>query len=226
MKTISIAGSALMLCTSAMAGFNLSIEKDVFELGITASIVDNTYLFIGTDSTEWLGVGIGYHTFITPSWKVNGYYEYGLENDWLLNEMVGIDGIKTNTHFYDISATRYFDNYSAKIGVTTEFVRNGFTWLTVDDANKYSAYLGMAKYFDNIYLAGRYEYHYAQDKSDMVDFNQGAANEWELSIGAMRPIWDRFYPYGKLTAFSPNGTYYGMNSVNYSWSVGGMISWK
>lgn len=226
MKTISIAGSALILCTSAMAGFNLSIEKDVLELGVTASVVDNTYLFIGTDTTQWLGVGIGYHTFLSPAWKVNAYYEYGLESDWLLDEMAGIDGVKTNTHFHEVSATRYFEHSSAKIGITTELIRNGFTWLTVDNANHYSAYIGAAKYFDKIYLAGRYEYHYAQDKSDMIDFNQGSANEWEVSIGAMRPVWSKVYPYGKITSFSPNGIYYGMNSVEYSWTVGGMISWN
>ena len=223
MKNISVACGAMMLCASAVAGIDLSIEKDVVELGVTASVSDSTYLFIGGDTDQWVGIGIGYHKFLNPRWKVNAYYEYGLENDWLMDELVGVDGVKTHTHLFELSAIRYFKNYSAKIGVTNEYIRNGFTWMTVDNANKYSGYLSVAKYFQHIYLSGKYEYHYAQDKSDMIDFNQGQASEWELSTGTMRPIW-KVYPYAKISAFSPNGTYYGMENVDISWTMGGRVS--
>lgn len=223
MNNISIACSAMMLCTSAIAGIDISIEKDVLELGVTASVTDNAYLFIGGDTDEWIGIGLGYHTFLTPQWKANAYYEYGLENDWLVDEILGIDGVKTHTHFIELSATRYFEKYAAKFGVTNEYVRNGFTWITVDNANKYSGYASLVKYFKHLYVSGKYEYHYAQDKSDMTDFNQGQANEWELSIGPMRPIW-KVYPYAQISAFSPNGTYYGMNKTDFNWTIGGRIS--
>lgn len=223
MKTTSMACSAMMLCGSALAGMDLSIEKDVVELGVTASITNNSYLFIGTDSDEWLGVGVGYHTFINSQWKLNAYYEYGQTNDWLMDEMTGVDGIKTHSHQLELSATRYFTGYSAKFGVTNEYIRNGFTWITVDDANKYSAYASLAKYFDHVYLAGKYEHHYAKDKSDMVDFNQGQASEWELSVGTMRPIW-KIYPYAQITMLSPIGTYYGVTQAELNWTVGGRLS--
>lgn len=223
MKTISIACSAMMLCGSAFAGIDLSIEKDVVELNVTASVTPNTYLFIGGDSDEWVGIGLGYHTFVNPEWKLNAYYECGLENDWLMDEMLGVDGVKTHTHFFDLSATRYFEGYSAKVGITNEYVRNGFTWLTVDDANKYSGYASVAKYFTHVYVSGKYEYHYAVDKSDMIDFNQGQANEWEVSMGTMRAIW-KVFPYAQVSAFSPNGTYYGMKNTEFSWTLGGRIA--
>lgn len=213
----------MMLCTSAIAGMDLSIEKDVVEISVTASVTDNSYLYIGGDSDSWVALGVGYYAYIDRNWKLASYYEYGLKDDWLLEELAGIDGVKTNTHFVELSATRFWDGYSAKVGVTSEFVRNGFTWITVDDANKYSTYFAVAKYFQHTYLTSRFEYHYAKDKSDMVDFNQGQAGEWEISLGTMRPIW-RVYPYAKVSAFSPNGTYYGMNSTEYSWGVGGRLS--
>ncbi len=72
------------------------------------------------------------------------------------------------------------------------------------------------------YVIGKYEYHSAVDKSDMVDFNQGHASEWELT-GTMRSIW-HVYPYAKLSAFNPNGTYSGIDKTNYSWTVGSRIS--
>ncbi|WP_232772400.1 hypothetical protein [Psychromonas sp. Urea-02u-13] len=93
----------------------------------------------------------------------------------------------------------------------------------MDDANKYSAYFATAKYFKHAYVIGKFEYHYAQDKSDMVDFNQGQASEWELTTGTMRSIF-HLYPYAKISAFSPNGTYYGINNTDYSWTVGARIS--
>jgi hypothetical protein len=223
MKTISITCSAMMLCTSAFAGIDLSIEKDVIEIGVTATVTDNTYLYIGGDSNEWLGIGVGYHQFVNSNWKLDSYYEFSLEDDWLMGELAGVDGVKTKTHLIDLSAIRFFDGYSAKFGVTSEFVRNGFTWMTVDDANRYSAYFAAAKYFQHAYVIGKFEFHYAEDKSDMIDFNQGSANEWEISIGTMRPIL-HIYPYAKVSAFSPNGTYYGMDDIDYSWTIGGRIS--
>ena len=213
----------MMLCFPAFAGINLSIEKDVSELNISASVNDHIYLSIGADTDDWIGIGAGYQTFLTPSLSVNAYYEYGLYDDWLLNEVADIDGVKTSSHKVDISVNQYFRSYSLKAGVTAERVRNGFTWLTVDDANKYSAYLGAARYFEQVYLAGRYEHHYATDESDMRDFNQGHANEWELSIGTMKPIW-HLYPYAKLSLFAPNGTYYGMKSQNVTWTLGASLS--
>lgn len=212
-----------MLCTSAIAGIDLSIEKDVVEIGVTAAVTKNTYLYIGGDSDNWTGIGLGYHTFINSNWKLASYYEYGLRDDWVLEELVGIDGVKTKTHLIDLSATRFFDGYSAKLGVISEFVRNGFTWITVDDANKYSTYFAGAKYFQHTYLTTRFEYHYAEDKSDMLDFNQGQASELEFSIGTMRPVW-HIYPYAKISAFAPHDTYYGMTETNYSWTVGGRMS--
>ncbi|XDF78448.1 hypothetical protein AAFX60_004655 [Aliivibrio fischeri] len=223
MKTISMTCSAMMLCTSAIAGIDLSIEKDVVEVGVTAAVTNNTYLYIGGDNDNWVGLGIGYHKFVNPRWKLASYYEYGIRDDWLMSEVVGIDGVKTNTHFVELSAARFFDGYSAKFGVTSEFVRNGFTWITVDDANKYSTYFAAAKYFQHTYITSRLEYHYAEDKSDMLDFNQGQAAEWELSIGTMRPVW-HIYPYAKVSAFNPNRTYYGMTETEYSWTVGGRMS--
>ncbi|MGF1720774.1 hypothetical protein L4D20_12115 [Vibrio kyushuensis] len=223
MKTISMVCGAMMLCSPAFAGFDLSVEKDVIEIGVTASVTDNTYLYIGADSDEWIGMGLGYHTFVSPRWKLSSYYEYGIKNEWLLDETLGVDGVKTNTHLLELSASRFFKGYSTKFGVTGELVRNGFTWLTVDDANKYSAYIAGAKYLQYVYIAGKFEYHYAQDKSDMIDFNQGQASEYELSLGTMKPIW-RISPYVKVSAFSPNGTYYGMENTDYSWSVGARLS--
>ncbi len=223
MKNISIVCSVMMTCSTAMAGINLSIEKDVSEINISASVTDEIYLSIGADTDDWLGVGVGYSTFLTPNLSINAYYEYGLYDDWLMSEIAEIDGVKTKSHLIDLSMTRYFSDFSLKAGVTAERIRNGFTWLTVDDTNQYSAYLGAAKYYRHIYLAGRYEHHYATDKSDMIDFNQGHANEWELSIGTMKPIW-RLYPYAKVSLFSPNGRYYGMQDSDLSWSVGAAIS--
>lgn len=212
-----------MLCTSAVAGIDLSIEKDVVEIGVTAAVTDNTYLYIGGDSDEWIGIGVGYHKFVNQNWKLASYYEYGHSDDWLLGELAGIDGVKTKTHLIELSATRFFQGYSAKFGVTSEFVRNGFTWITVDDANKYSTYLAAAKYFEHAYLTGKFEYHYADDKSDMVDFNQGQASEFEVTAGTMRSYW-KVFPYAKISAFSPNGTYYGMDKTDYNWTIGGRVS--
>ncbi|GLO62545.1 hypothetical protein MACH09_30530 [Vibrio sp. MACH09] len=212
-----------MCCIPAIAGIDLSVEKDVVEIGVTAAVTSNTFLFIGGDSDSILETGIGYHKFVNRNWKLSSYYQYGLKNDWLMNEIAGVDGVKTNTHLIDLTATRYFEHYSAKFGVTSEVIRNGFTWLTVDDANKYSSYFAVAKYFQHTYLTGKYEYHYAEDKSDMVDFNQGRASEWELSMGTMRPLW-HIYPYAKISALSPNGTYYGMDKTEYNWTIGGRLS--
>lgn len=223
MKIISISCSALMLCTSAFGGIDLSIEKEVVEIGVTAAVTNNTYLYIGGDTDNWIGIGIGYHKFINRNWMLASYYEFGLSDDWLLDELAGIDGVKTNTHLFELSATRFFDGYSTKFGVTSEFVRNGFTWITTDNANKYAAYFAVAKYFQHIYMTNRFEYHYAEDKSDMVDFNQGQAAEWELSIGTMQPVL-HIYPYAKVSIFRPNDTYYGMNDIDYRWTVGGRIS--
>ncbi|CAH0525686.1 hypothetical protein [Vibrio hippocampi] len=223
MKTISMACGAVMLCSSAFAGIDLSIERDVVELGVTAPVTDNTYLYIGGDSSEWVGMGLGYHAFISPRWKIDSYYEYGIKNDWLLSEMVGADGVKTNTHLVKLSASRFFNGYSVKFGVTGEFIRNGFTWITVDDANKYSAYVAGAKYLQHVYLSSKFEYHYSQDKSDMVDFNQGQASEYELSLGTMKSIFNVF-PYATVSALVPNGVYYGMNKADYSWTIGGRLS--
>ncbi|WP_375322069.1 hypothetical protein [Aliivibrio logei] len=213
----------MMFCTSALAGIDLSIEKDVVEVGVTAAVTQNTYLYIGGDNENWVGVGIGYHAFVNSNWKLASYYEYGLKDDWILEELAGIDGVKTKTHFVELSATRFFDGYSTKFGVTSEFVRNGFTWITVDDANKYSTYISGAKYFQHAYISSRFEYHYADDKSDMLDFNKGQASELELSIGTMRPIW-HVYPYAKVSSFNPNKSYYGMTDTNYNWTVGGRVS--
>ncbi|ROV61099.1 hypothetical protein EGH82_06375 [Vibrio ponticus] len=223
MKTISIACSAMMLCFPAMAGINISIEKDVSELNLSASVTDNIYLSIGADTDDWVGIGAGYQTFITPSLTLNAYYEYGLYDDWLLNEVADIDGVKTKSHKIDLSLNRYFASFSLKAGLTAERVRNGFTWLTVDDANKYSVYLGTAHYFEHAYLAGRYEHHYATDESDMLDFNQGHANEWEISVGTMKPIW-HVYPYAKVSLFTPNGTYYGLENNEVTWTLGASLS--
>ncbi|MDD9156524.1 hypothetical protein PVK64_10020 [Aliivibrio sp. S4TY2] len=223
MKTISIICSAMMLCSSAIAGIDLSIEKDVVEVGVTAAVTKNTYLYIGGDNDNWVGLGIGYHQFVNQNWKLASYYEYGLKDDWLMSEVAGIDGVKTKTHFIELSATRFFDGYSTKVGMTTEFVRNGFTWITVDNANKYSGYVSAAKYFQHAYITSKYEFHYAEDRSDMLDFNQGQASELEFSIGTMRPVW-HIYPYAKISAFTPHDTYYGMTETEYSWNVGGRLS--
>lgn len=213
----------MVLCSSALAGIDLSIEKDVVELGVTASVTDNTYLYVGGDSDEWLGVGLGYHTFVSPVWKLNAYYEHGISNDWLLSEMFEIDGVKTNTHLIELSASRFYKSRSLKFGVTSEFVRNGFTWITVDNANKYSAYIAGASYYNHIYVTGKVEHHYAEDKSDMLDFNQGQANQYEISIGTMQPIYN-LHPFAKVTAFSPVDSYYGMDKTDYSWTVGARLS--
>ncbi|ANU35604.1 hypothetical protein RJD38_03150 [Vibrio scophthalmi] len=223
MNKISLAIACLGLAGSVSAAVNFSLEKDFVEIGLSAALTERSYLFVGADSDDWLGVGIGYKYQPNPHWRLHAYYEYGLYDDWLLNDMADIDGVKTKSHLVDLSATRYWQQYSLKAGVTAERVRNGFTWITVDDANKYSAYAGIARYFQHIYLSGRYEHHYATDESDMIDFNQGHANEWEVSIGTMKPIW-HFYPYAKVGLFSPNGSYYGMTNSEVTWTIGGAFS--
>ncbi|MCF8779428.1 hypothetical protein LZU85_11525 [Vibrio sp. IRLE0018] len=223
MSKKAMAFCCLIISEAVQAGFNVSIEKDLIELSVSAAITEQSYLYIGTDSNEWLGVGVGYQHRLSSKWTTNAYYEFGLENDWLMNDMLEVDGVKTKSHFLDFSTTRRFDDYSIKMGITGEFTRNGFTWITVDDSDKYSIYASAAHYFQHIYLTGRYEHHYAIDRSDMIDFNQGHANEWEFSIGTMRSIWT-IYPYLKATILSPNGTYYGSQNTSVNWTVGGSIS--
>ena len=223
MKKISIVAACLAVAGPAPAAINFSVEKDFVEIGLNAPLTDDSYLFVGADSDDWLGVGIGYQYQPNPYWRLNAYYEYGLYDDWLMNEVAEIDGVKTSSHMVDLSASRFWQQYSIKAGITAERVRNGFTWLTVDDANKYSAYAGVAHYFQHVYLSGRYEHHYATDESDMLDFNQGHANEWEVSIGTMMPIW-HFYPYAKVSLFTPNGTYFGLEKSQITWTVGGAFS--
>lgn len=201
----------------------MSIEKDVLEIGVTAAVNPSSYLYIGADSNEWLAVGLGYHKFTSPSWKVAAYYEYGLANDWLMDEMVGVDGVKTKTNMLELTATKYLNRYSVKFGAKTERIRNGFTWITVDDADKYAVHVGAAHVFKHLYLSGKYEHHYAIDRSDMLDFNQGRASEWELSLGSVKPIW-RLFPYAKLSALLPHGKYYGSEKTTYSWTFGGRLS--
>jgi hypothetical protein len=150
-------------------------------------------------------------------------YEYGISNDWLLSEMFEIDGVKTNSHLFELSASRFFKRHSLKFGVSSELIRNGFTWITVDNANKYSAYVAGATYYNHVYVTTKVEHHYAVDKSDMLDFNQGQANQYEISLGTMKPIW-QVYPFAKITAFSPVDTYYGMEKTDYSWTVGARLS--
>ncbi|WP_217495092.1 hypothetical protein [Vibrio sonorensis] len=216
---------AVVFSAPLYAAINISIEKDLIELGLTASVTDNTYISIGADTDDWIGLGAGYQTFLSPDLRLSAYYEYGLYDDWLMKDIAGIDGVKTQSHQIDLSATQYFDGFSVKGGVTAERIRNGFTWLTVDDANNYSAYIGTAHYFNHLYISGRYEHHFAVDKSDMTDFNQGHANEWELTLGTMKPLW-RFYPYAKMTVLDPNGTYYGLSNSEVSWKIGGSFSFK
>ncbi|MDA0149117.1 hypothetical protein [Vibrio sp. LaRot3] len=225
MNKLSIVSIAAISLASlpTQAAINFSIEKDFAELGLTAPLNDNSYLFVGADTDDWLGVGIGYKLQASPFLHFNFYYEYGLYDDWLMKEIADIDGVKTKSHKAEMSVNRFWHKHSVKAGVTAEAVRNGFSWLTVDDANKYSAYLGIARYFEHVYLSGRYEHHYATDQSDMVDFNQGHANEWEVSIGTMKPIFN-FYPYAKVSLLDPNGTYYGMNNSNVTWTIGGAFS--
>ena len=132
-------------------------------------------------------------------------------------------GSKTNSHQVDLSVTRYFKHSSIKLGATSEYVRNGFTWLTVDDVNRYSAYISATRYFEHVYLSSKYEHYLAIDKSDMEDFNQGYANVWELSLGSMHSIL-KFYPYAKVSIFDPNGTYYGQSSSDVTFSINGTFS--
>lgn len=214
-----------MLSASAMAGIDISIEKDVLEVGVNASVTDNTYLFIGGDTDGWVGIGIGYHQFLDREWKANIYYEYGLEEEWLLNELANIDGAKTHNHLFELSATRYLENYSTKLGITTELVRNGFTWLTVDNANKYSMYMGVSYYLKHVYLSTKYEHYIAVDKSDMQNFNQGHANIWEFSLGTIKSFYN-FFPYVKVSVFDPNGTYYGLSNSDVTLSINGTFSFR
>ncbi|HAU8283871.1 TPA: hypothetical protein I7151_12895 [Vibrio vulnificus] len=223
MSKKAMAFCCLVISEAVQAGFSVSIEKDLIELGVSAAVTDQSYLYIGADSNEWLGIGVGYQHRLSSQWTANAYYEFGLENDWLMTDALEVDGVKTKSHFLDFSTTRLFDDYSTKLGITGEFTRNGFTWITVDDSDKYSMYASVARYFQSLYVTGRYEHHYAIDRSDMIDFNQGHANEWEFSIGTMRSIW-KIYPYLKANVLSPNGTYYGSQSTNISWSMGGTIS--
>ncbi|RJX74329.1 hypothetical protein DZ860_04170 [Vibrio sinensis] len=223
MYKLSIAAACLLFTGHSAAAVNFSIEKDFVEIGLTAPLTDESYLFIGADSDDWIGIGVGYQYQTAAHWRLNAYYEYGLYDDWFIEEVTSIDGIKTSSHMIDLSASLFWQKYSFKSGVTAERIRNGFTWITIDDTNKYSVYTGAVRYFEHIYLAARYEHHYATDESDMLDFNQGHANEWEVSIGTMKPIW-HFYPYAKVGLFSPNGTYFGMESSQVTWTIGGAFS--
>jgi len=222
MKKLSIACLATMLSAASYADVTVSIEKDFFELGLYASLTDNSFLFVGADTDGWLGVGTGYRHNFNHQWRMDAYYEYGLYDDWLMHE-VGIDGVKTTSHQIDLSVTRYFEHTSLKVGATAEYIRNGFTWLTVDDVNKYSAYVGATRYFEHVYVAAKYEHYMAIDQSDMEDFNQGHANVWELSLGSMHSIF-KFFPYVKVSVFDPNGTYYGLTNSNVTFSINGTFS--
>ncbi|NOH79061.1 hypothetical protein F0231_04810 [Vibrio sp. RE86] len=224
MKKLSIACLAGLISHSAMANITVSIEKDFLEFGIYAPLFDEAYLFVGADTDDWLGVGVGYYYDINPQWKLGAYYEYGLYDDWLMHE-VGIDGVKTSSHQVDLSATHYFTKSAAKIGITAEHVRNGFTWITVDDVDKYSIYLSASHYLQHVYFTGKYEHYLAIDQSDMEDFNQGHANIWELSIGSMHPLFN-FYPYTKVSVFDPNGTYYGQRNSDVTFSINGTFSFR
>lgn len=224
MKKHSIAALALALSHTATANVTVSIEKDFLEIGLYASLFDDVYLFVGADSDDWLGVGVGHRYEINPQWRLSSYYEYGLYDDWLMHE-VGIDGVKTTSHQIDLSATRYFKQASVKFGTTAEYIRNGFTWLTVDDVNKYSLYLGASYYFEHLYLSSKVEHYYAVDKSDMENFNQGHANVWELSLGSMHSIFN-FYPYAKVSVFDPNGVYYGQSNSDVTFSINGTFSFR
>lgn len=223
MKTLSIFTMAMLLSFPALSGLDVSIEKDVIELNATANVSRNTYLFIGADSNDWMGLGLGYHQFVSKEWKVASYYEFGLANDWLMDELAGIDGVKTRSHLIELSMTRFFERYSIKFGTKSEFVRNGFTWLTVDNANKFSAFVGASSAYSYVYFSAKYEYHYSIDKSDMENFNQGNASKFEISLGASKPIL-YVYPYVKVSAFVPHGTYYGTDLVSYSWTLGGRLN--
>lgn len=223
MNKIAIAMIVLMLSTSSVAGIDISFKKDVLEIGVTANVYNNSYLYVGADSADWAAVGLGYQRFVSQTWKVAGYYEFGLVNDWLMNEVVGVDGVKTKKHRLEFMATKYNQNYSTRFGVKSEFIRNGFTGITVDDANKYSGQFGLARIFKHIYLSGKYEYHYAVERSDMLDFNQGRASEWEISIGGTRPIL-RLYPFASVSALVPHGIFYGSEDVDYSWTLGARLT--
>ncbi len=223
MKRLSIA-SLVLLSAQANSDVTVSIEKDFFELGLYASLFDNSYLFVGADTDDWLGVGIGYRHELSKQWRLDAYYEYGLYDDWLMHE-IGVDGVKTSSHQVDLSATRYFQSSAFKFGITAEHIRNGFTWLTVDDVNRYSAYLGYSYYFEHVYVASKYEHYMAIDQSDMEDFNQGHANVWELSLGSMHSFFN-FYPYAKVSVFDPNGTYYGQTNSDITFSINGTFSFK
>ena len=93
MKKLSIACLASVLSTAAAADVTVSIEKDFFELGLYASLSENAFLFVGADTDGWLGVGTGYRHNFNLQWRMDAYYEYGLYDDWLMQE-VGVDGVK------------------------------------------------------------------------------------------------------------------------------------
>lgn len=224
MNKLSIACLACTLSTASYADVTVSIEKDFFELGLYATLTDNSFLFVGADTDDWLGVGAGYRHNFNHQWRMDAYYEYGLYDDWLMHE-VGIDGVKTSSHQIDLSVTRYFEKTSLKVGGTGEHIRNGFTWLTVDDVNKYSAYVSATRYFKHVYVGAKYEHYKAIDQSDMEDFNQGHANVWELSLGSMHSVFN-FYPYAKVSVFDPNGVYYGLSNSDITFSINGTFSFR
>ena len=224
MKKLSIVCLASLLSSPALADVTVSIEKDFLEIGLYAPLFDNTYLFVGADTDDWLGVGLGFRHDFNQQWRLNAHYEYGLYDDWLMHE-IGVDGVKTSSHQLDLSLTRYLKHASLKIGATGEHIRNGFTWLTVDDVNKYSVYLGAAYYFEHVYLSSKYEHYLAVDKSHMEDFNQGHANVWEFSLGSMHSLFN-FYPYVKVSVFDPNGVYYGQSNSDVTFSINGTFSFR
>ncbi|WP_117235328.1 hypothetical protein [Vibrio maerlii] len=224
MKRLPLTLLLSSISSASLADVTVSVEKDFFELGLYASLFDNSYLFVGADTDDWLGVGVGYRYDVNQRWRLSAYYEYGLYDDWLMHEL-GIDGVKTSSHQLDLGATRYFTQSAINLGITGEHVRNGFTGLTVDDVDRYSAYVGYSYYFEHVYLSSKYEHYMAIDKSDMKDFNQGRANVWELSVGSMKSFY-KFFPYAKVSIFDPNGSYYGLTNSDVTFSINGTFSFK
>lgn len=198
----------------ALAGFNFSYADEIVELGYSVDIKDNSYLYLGADSSNWFAVGYGHSYLFETLTRVSGYYEYAQWDNVLLGDF----GVRTKSNLFDLSVTQFFISSSIKIGAKYELIDDS-GW-EFEAGNKQSIYTGYSYYFDNWYVSSTYTHSYRQYDDELwgdsdSDFR---ANEIELTLGLSR-IW-KVSPYVKTTAFRAHS-----NDTYYSWSIGGSIAW-
>ncbi|MDG3086299.1 hypothetical protein P7F88_09345 [Vibrio hannami] len=208
---ISILG---LLPAFANAGLSFSYSEEVIELGYSVDIKDNSYLYVGADTSNWFAVGYGYSHLFESYTRVAGYYEFAQWDNILLGDF----GVKTKSNLLDLSISQFFMNSSVKLGGKYELIDDS-GW-EFEAGDKRSIYTGYSYYFDKWYLSSTYT-HSLRTFSDELwgdsdsDFR---SNEVELTVGVGN-IW-KMSPYLKTTAYKSQG-----QETHYSWSLGGSFTW-